>query len=51
VPWARLIGLRNILAHEYSEILIDRIWHIATVSVPELLALLAPLVPPPPTDE
>lgn len=37
IPWAKIIGLRNKLAHDYGEILIDRIWLIATKSIPELL--------------
>ncbi|GAB1455840.1 DUF86 domain-containing protein [Spirochaetota bacterium] len=37
VPWAKIIGLRNKLAHDYGEILTDRIWLIATKSIPELL--------------
>jgi uncharacterized protein with HEPN domain len=37
IPWKRIIGLRNVLAHEYGEILIDRIWNICQSSIPELL--------------
>jgi uncharacterized protein with HEPN domain len=29
VPWKKIIGLRNIIAHEYGEILVERIWRIA----------------------
>jgi uncharacterized protein with HEPN domain len=47
IPWARIIGFRNLLAHEYGEILTARVWEIATRSVPELVALLEPHVPPP----
>ena len=45
IPWRQMIGLRNVLAHEYGEIKVDRIWNAATVSVPELLKVLQPLVP------
>jgi uncharacterized protein with HEPN domain len=45
IPWRQMIGLRNVLAHEYGEIKVDRIWNAATVSVPELLKVLHPLVP------
>jgi uncharacterized protein with HEPN domain len=44
-PWARIVGLRNILAHEYGEILTERVWLAATESVPELLKSLAGLLP------
>jgi uncharacterized protein with HEPN domain len=40
IPWKRIIGLRNVLAHEYGEILIDRIWNICQSSIPELLKLI-----------
>jgi uncharacterized protein with HEPN domain len=40
-----IIGQRNILAHEYGEVLMERIWLDATVFVPELIELLAPLIP------
>jgi len=45
IPWQQIIGLRNILAHEYGEIKVDRIYNAATVSVPELLKLLDKLIP------
>ncbi len=44
VPWRGLIGQRNVLIHEYGEIQDDIVWNVATVSVPELVALLEPLV-------
>ena len=45
VPWPDIIGLRNILAHEYGEILIGRVWIAATTSTPELLKSLKGLLP------
>ncbi|MEW6285588.1 MAG: DUF86 domain-containing protein [Chloroflexota bacterium] len=45
IPWKNIIGLRNILAHEYGEVRVDRIWLIATTSAKELTTLLKPLVP------
>ncbi len=46
IPWRPIIGLRNVLAHEYGEIKADRIWLIATREVVELIRLLKPLIPP-----
>jgi len=46
IPWRNMIGLRNILAHEYGEVRLDHIWLIATTSVAELIGLLDPLIPP-----
>ena len=50
IPWGRIVGLRNVLSHRYGEISNQRIWRVATVDVPELIAKLAPIVPPPPAD-
>ena len=35
ISWRRIIGQRNVLAHEYGEILLERIWLTATKSIPE----------------
>lgn len=45
IPWRQITGLRNILAHEYGEIKVDRIYNAATVGVPELLKHLDKLIP------
>ena len=36
IPWKRVIGLRHIIAHEYGEILVERIYKNAVENVPEL---------------
>ena len=48
IPWRSLIGQRNVVAHEYGEIKQERIWLAVTERLPELIARLEPLVPPPP---
>jgi uncharacterized protein with HEPN domain len=48
VPWSSIVAQRNVLAHEYGEILLERIWLVATERLPELIQLLDPLIPPPP---
>jgi len=48
VPWRKIVAQRNVLAHEYGEIQDDILWRVATVSVPNLVTALEPLVPPPP---
>jgi uncharacterized protein with HEPN domain len=45
IQWPDLIALRNILAHEYGEVLTSRVWLAATKSAPELLKSLAGLLP------
>ena len=45
IPWSTIIAQRNILAHEYGEILVERIWRVASERIPELVQLLVPLIP------
>jgi uncharacterized protein with HEPN domain len=45
VPWRKIIAQRNVLAHEYGEIDDEIMWDVASISVPELVRLLEPLVP------
>jgi uncharacterized protein with HEPN domain len=44
IEWALIIGLRNVLAHEYGEVRMDKIYLAATKRVPELLEKLSPLL-------
>ena len=43
--WARLVELRNVLAHEYGETLTNRVWVAATEGLPEILEALENLLP------
>jgi uncharacterized protein with HEPN domain len=36
IPWKNIIGLRNKLAHDYGEILAERIWKISQEAIQEL---------------
>jgi uncharacterized protein with HEPN domain len=45
IPWRSIIAQRNVLAHEYGEIVVERVWVAATKSVPELLSALDTLIP------
>jgi len=45
IPWNAIISQRNIIAHEYGEILTDRIWNVAVNRIPELIQRLQPLLP------
>lgn len=42
VPWAQIVGLRNVLAHEYGDIDHNILWHVATENVPQLMRALRP---------
>jgi uncharacterized protein with HEPN domain len=45
IPWRAIVGQRNVLAHEYDEVLDEAIWAIATRRIPELIAILEPILP------
>ena len=45
IPWEQIIGQRNVLAHDYGEILVERVWLTATRSVPEMISLLGQIIP------
>ncbi len=45
IPWRRMIGLRNVLAHEYGEIRQERIWAVVVTNIPELIKQIEPLIP------
>ena len=36
IPWGNIIGLRNKLAHDYGEILAERIWAISKKPIQDL---------------
>ena len=40
IPWLLIIGQRHVLAHDYGEILVERVWLTATRNIPELIILL-----------
>lgn len=44
VPWRKIVGLRNLLAHGYWVIDVDELWDIARNKVPELVSELRPLL-------
>lgn len=40
VPWHAVVGLRNVLAHEYGAVDYRALWRVATQDVPELVKSL-----------
>jgi len=50
IPWTKISATRHILAHDYGDVNYDIIWQIVTVYVPQLIAMLRPLIPQPPAD-
>ncbi len=45
IAWQQMIGQRNILARQYGDVKVDRIWASATVNIPMLLERLETLLP------
>jgi uncharacterized protein with HEPN domain len=43
IPWTSIIGLRNIIAHEYGEIRYEKLWSICRNRLPELIRRLEEL--------
>lgn len=51
-PWKDIIGLRNVISHQYDRISYDQIFRIVQERIPELILLLEKCIPPvPPIDE
>ncbi|MCK4413584.1 MAG: DUF86 domain-containing protein [Candidatus Eisenbacteria sp.] len=50
IPWRAMIGLRNVLIHEYGEVDPQRLWKTVHEELPQLIAQLRPEVPPPSAD-
>jgi uncharacterized protein with HEPN domain len=36
IPWSGIVGLRNVLIHEYDSIDLDRFWETVVKNIPEL---------------
>jgi uncharacterized protein with HEPN domain len=51
IPWRPIIAQRNVLAHAYGEIDDERVWQVAVVHIPQLVAMLEPLAPSAPASE
>lgn len=44
IPWSLIVGMRNILAHDYGVVNLDRVYTIVTEHVPALIQNLEPLI-------
>jgi Uncharacterized conserved protein len=45
IEWQEIIGMRNRLVHDYTNIDFDAVWQAATVDVPRLIANLEAFMP------
>jgi uncharacterized protein with HEPN domain len=46
IPWTFVVGMRNVLAHDYLHVDYDVVFKTATQNIPELVATLATKLPP-----
>jgi len=44
IPWSKIKGLRNVLAHEYENIDYRKLFKTATEDVPALILVIEPIV-------
>lgn len=44
IPWRKMRGMRNVMAHEYWSINVDVVWETVATSIPDLGARIAELV-------
>lgn len=44
IPWHLIVGMRNVLAHDYGTVVLDRVHEVVTSHLPELLTHLVPLI-------
>ncbi len=47
VPWRLIIGQRHVIAHDYGDIIVERLYGVAANRIPELVTLIQPLIPRP----
>lgn len=45
IPWRRIVGMRHRIVQDYMNVDEDILWEVITRSLPELIDLLAALVP------
>ncbi len=46
IPWLAITTMRHRIVHEYSKVDVEIVWKVVRQHIPELLRLLAPLIPP-----
>ena len=44
VPWHEIVGLRNVIAHEYGDVDDEVLWEIVSMDIPELRNYCAKII-------
>ncbi len=45
IQWSDIIGMRNVLMHDYRHIRMTRVWEVVQKDIPALIERLEPLLP------
>jgi len=45
IPWARIVGMRHRVVHDYMHVDYDIVWDVVTRELPPLIGLLDKIVP------
>lgn len=51
IPWKEIVGLRNVISHQYEKVDYGEILRIVKKRLPDLIDSLQSLTPPPPESE
>lgn len=46
IAWKQMTGLRHRLIHDYGDVRLDIVWRVVRETLPRLIAMLRPLIPP-----
>ena len=46
IPWKKMVGMRNLMIHEYDDVDLGIVWDTVKDDLPSLIHLIEPLVPP-----
>lgn len=44
IPWKLIVGMRHVLAHDYGTVMLDKVYEVVTVHLPDLLVQIEPLI-------
>ena len=44
LPFRKIRGMRNIVAHDYAHVNTEVVWDVATIHVPQMIAVLEPFL-------
>jgi uncharacterized protein with HEPN domain len=51
IPWKQMTGMRHRLIHDYGDIRPDIVWRVTKETLPNLIGMLRPLIPPKTDDD